>query len=131
MKNVAKKKLFLDHGNLIAVRHLNASKLHLNKTGTQVLYNVFAEANINNWQFVLHNLSSDNINNRNTNDYDENKAKFKVVAISASNLNAVRKRNINRLIIGQLNVNSLRNKFESPIQQVTGNIDVLTVWERN
>ena len=47
-ENVAKKKLqFLDHGNLIAVRHLNASKLHLNKTGTQVLY-VFAEANINN-----------------------------------------------------------------------------------
>ena len=70
------------------VRHLNASKLHLNKRGTQVLFNVFAEAisNITNWQFVLHSLASDNRKNQNTNDYDENKAKFKVGAISASNL---------------------------------------------
>ena len=79
---------------------------------------MFAEAisNINYWQFVLHSLPSDNINNRSTNDYDEKKAKFKVGAISASNLNALRKRNINRLIIGQLNINFLRNKFESLVQ---------------
>ena len=31
--------------------------------------------------------------------------------------------------MGQLNINSLRNKFESPVQQVTGNIDTLTVSE--
>ena len=62
----------------------------------------------------------------NTNDYDENKAKFKVGAISASNLNAIHKCNIYRLIIGQLNVNSLRNKFEGLVQQVSGNIDILT-----
>ena len=45
-----KKLQFLDYGNTITVRHLNASKLHLNKRGTQVLSNVFAEAisNINN-----------------------------------------------------------------------------------
>ena len=35
---------FLDHGNTITVRNLNDSKLHLNKRGTQVLSNVFAEA---------------------------------------------------------------------------------------
>ena len=39
-----KKLQFLDHGNTITVRHLNASKLHLNKRGTQILSNVFAEA---------------------------------------------------------------------------------------
>ena len=40
-----KKKLqFLDHGNTTTVRNLNASKLHLNKRGTKVLSNVFAEA---------------------------------------------------------------------------------------
>ena len=72
-------------------------------------------------------MASDNI--RNTNDYDENKAKFKVGAISASNLNAIRKRNINRLIIGQLNINSLRHKFGSLVQQVTGNIDILMISE--
>ena len=51
------------------------------------------------------------------------------VLISSSNLNVIRKRNINRLIIGQLHVNSLRNKFESLVQQVTGNIDILMVSE--
>ena len=35
------------------------------------------------------------------------KTKLKFGAISASNLNAICKRNINRLIIGQLNINSL------------------------
>ena len=106
---------FLDHCNTITVRHLNASKLHLNQRGTQVLSNEFAEAisNITNRLFVLHSLASDNRKNRNANDYDENKANFKVGAISASNLIAFRKRNINKLIIGQLNINSLRNKFES------------------
>ena len=74
-------------------------------------------------------MGNDNKKNRNSNDYDENKAKFKVGAISASNLNAIRKRNINRLIIGPLNINSLRNKLASLAQQVTGNIDILMVSE--
>ena len=39
-----KKFHFINHGNAITVRHLNASKLHLNKRGTQVLSNQFAEA---------------------------------------------------------------------------------------
>ena len=131
-ENYREKKLqFLDHGNIITVRHLNASKLHLNKRGTEILSNVFAEAisNITNGQLVLHSLASDNRKNLNTSDYDENKAKFKVGAISASNLNAICKRNINRLIIGQLNINSLRNKFKSLVQQVSGNIDILMVSE--
>ena len=48
---MSRKKLqFLDHSNTITLRHLNASKLHLNKRGTQVLSNVFSGAisNINN-----------------------------------------------------------------------------------
>ena len=122
---------FLDHGNTITVRHLNASKHHLNKRGTQVLSNVSAEtiSNFTNWQFILYGLGSDNRKNRSTNDHDENKAKFKFGAVSAGNLNAIRKRNINRLIIGQLKINSLRNKFESLVQQVTESIDILMVSE--
>ena len=73
------------------VKRLNASKLHINKRGTLVL---------SNWQFALHSLAIYNRKIRNTNDYDENKAKCKVGAISASNLNLVRERNINRLILG-------------------------------
>ena len=41
----------------------------------------------------------------------------------------IRKRNISRLIIGQLNINSLRNEFESLVQHVSGNIDILVVSE--
>ena len=59
-----------------------------------------AISNITNWQFTLHSLAIYNRKNRNTNDYDENKAKFKVGAISASNLNSVRECNINTLILG-------------------------------
>ena len=71
-----KKLQFLDHGNTITVRNLNASKLHLSKRGNQVLSNVFAEAisNITNWQFVLYSVASDNRKNSNTNGYDENRA---------------------------------------------------------
>ena len=71
-----KKLQFLDHGNTITVRNLNASKLHLSKRGNQVLSNVFAEAisNITNWQFVLYSVASDNRKNNNTNGYDENRA---------------------------------------------------------
>ena len=59
-----------------------------------------AISNITNWQFTLHSLAIYNRKNRNTNDYDENKAKFKVGAITASILKAICIRNINRLIIG-------------------------------
>ena len=68
---------------------------------------------------MSNSLASDNRKNRNTNDYDENKAKFKIGATSASNLNSIRKSNINKLIIGQLNINSLRNKLASLVQQIT------------
>ena len=33
------------------------------------------------------------------------------------------------MIIGQLNINSLRNKFDSLVQQASGNIDILMVSE--
>ena len=111
------------------MRHLNTSKFNLDKKGTKTSSNGFAKFNLINLKFVLHILASVYRNNSNTNDYDENKAKLKVGKISASNLNAVRKRNINRLIIEQLNINSLWNKFESFAQQVTGNIDTLMVWQ--
>ena len=39
-----KKFHFINHGNAIMVRHLNTSKLHLNKRGTQVLSYRSAEA---------------------------------------------------------------------------------------
>ena len=37
--------------------------------------------------------------------------------------------NINRLIIGQLNINSLRNKFEQLSTMINGNIDIFIISE--
>ena len=34
-------------------------------------------------------------------------------------------RNFNNLVLGHLNINSLRNKFDALTQQITGNIDIL------
>ena len=40
----------------ITIRHLNGSKLHLNKRGTEILLNIFIESISNNihWQSNLH-----------------------------------------------------------------------------
>ena len=44
-------------------------------------------------------------------------------------LRALRKKNLNKLIIAYLNVNSLRNKFELPKKQIQDNIDILMISE--
>ena len=41
----------------------------------------------------------------------------------------IRRKNINRLIFAQLNINSLRNKFESLQHIINKNIDVLLISE--
>ena len=44
-------------------------------------------------------------------------------------LENMRRRNINQLIFAQLDINSLRNKFESPQHIIKKNIDVLLISE--
>ena len=45
-------------------------------------------------------------------------------------MSLLRKRNIDKIIVAHLNINSLRNKFDSLIGQITGNIDILMVSEK-
>ena len=44
-------------------------------------------------------------------------------------LRVFRKKNLNKLIIAHLNVNSLRNKFELLKEQIQDNIDILMIYE--
>ena len=44
-------------------------------------------------------------------------------------LKGIRVANINRLVIGQLNINSLRNKCESLKAIIKGNLDILIITE--
>ena len=44
-------------------------------------------------------------------------------------LKDIKIKNINRLVIGQININSLRNKFEALKILITGNLDILVITE--
>ena len=44
-----------------------------------------------------------------------------------TNLNFIRKGNFNRLVLAHININSIRNKFDTLAQQITNNIDILMI----
>ena len=44
-------------------------------------------------------------------------------------LKASRNRNLNRIVVAHLSINSLRNKFGYLIEQITGNIYILMISE--
>ena len=46
-----------------------------------------------------------------------------------SNIEKIRSKNPNRLIIAQLNINSLRNKFDSLVEILYSNVDKLLISE--
>ena len=46
-----------------------------------------------------------------------------------TNLNFIRKGNFNRLALAHININSIRNKFDILVQQITNNVDVLMISE--
>ena len=46
-------------------------------------------------------------------------------------LKAIRKRDLNRIVVAHLNINSLRIKFDYLIEQITGNIGILMISEKS
>ena len=64
--------------------------------------------------------------------YDECKFKLpskSVHSISVRSITDVRKRNLKRIILGHLNVNSIRNRFDLLVHQVKGNVDIMVISE--
>ena len=49
--------------------------------------------------------------------------------ISVRSARDVRKRNLKRIILGHLNVNSIRNKFDLLVDQIKGNVDIMVISE--
>ena len=37
--------------------------------------------------------------------------------------------NLHRILIAQININSVRNKFEYPVNRVRGNVDIIMISE--
>ena len=52
-----------------------------------------------------------------------------IVSNATSTLKDIRVTNINRLIFGHLNINSIRNKFNFLCEQIKGHIDILMLSE--
>ena len=48
---------------------------------------------------------------------------------SKEKLNIIRMRNIDKIIVAHLNINTLRNNFDGLIGQITDNVDILMVSE--
>ena len=46
-----------------------------------------------------------------------------------TSLKSVRRKNLSRIIFAHLNINSLRNKFDTLVHQIKGNVDVLVISE--
>ena len=94
------------------------------------MFNTFKEAisNILQRQFLLH--SSYNGNNskgdRDSNNYSAESLKS---IRDVQSLKNIRMRNMNRIIIDHININSLRNKFESLQEQINGDVDILLISE--
>ena len=105
--------------------HLGIKKLRLDKRGNSVFaQNLLRYLPSKYWENVNFNCfkesydeyKSKNLNEDSTDSYEEN-------------LEDIRKKNLRNILTGQLNNNSLRNKFDLLAEQIKGIIDVLVISE--
>ena len=74
--------------------------------------------------------SSDEVKHNNSIDYNNNVvSNEKVIGKDSDFLRILRMKNVNRLIIGNLNINSISNKFDQLKLFVQGKVDILVVTE--
>ena len=103
--------------------HLGIKKLPLNRKGNTVfarnlLHFIEGDGFLNPSGDTCNEV--ENVSNTATNMFSDAKKAFRNARIS----------NINRLIFGHLNINSLRNKFENLLcEQIKGSIDIFMISE--
>ena len=132
----------IQHTNINSMLDLFLDKLHPNKKGQGILKGNFRRI-INDCKFRCFSQGDDiitqnsNISLNATRNTTGN-ASSSSLLINSNNseekdsqsfLKDIRINNINRLIIGQLNINSLRNKFEQLSTMISGNIDMFVISE--
>ena len=64
--------------------------------------------------------------------YDQCKSKLpskSVNSVSVGSIRDVRKRNLKRIILGHLNINSIRKKFDLLAHQIKGKDDIMVISE--
>ena len=119
----------IDHSKSIKPQHLNKSRLHLTKKGTSILSSTFIREikNIFQWQSLLHSHQNVSTSFK----FAEYKSKTANQNINNTNLQNIRRKNINKLIFAHLNINSMRNKFDFVIKDISNNVDFLMISEKN
>ena len=128
---------FLSHDESIDPnKHLNESKLHLNSNGIKIFAENFSRFLVKlNWR----QQRKTNLNTSISLDLDKkshscetpNKGSTESAQTGDPKeiLKNLRLKNVNRLICAQLNINSIANKFDSLVNVVNSNIDILMIWE--
>ena len=121
LKNDCKQKNidFVGNSN-IKEEHLGSKSLLLNKRGNSILAK-------NTLRFLRDPYWNNDILNCEMK-YDECKSKLpskSVNSISVGSIRDVRKRNLKLIIVGHLNINSIRNKFNLLVDQIKGILVIL------
>ena len=131
LRNMCKESeiLFIDHGKRINPRkHLNWSKLHLSEKGSFILGKTFLDH--------VKLLFDGNDNHHCVNERKERKSVSFNKSIQnneneffGEKLKSFRIANLNRIIIAQININSIRNKSDALISSIRGNVDKIMISE--
>ena len=97
--------------------------MHLNWKGNSIL--------ISNFKKYLNNLDWRLEITAELNDYPDNSSTdFEDLSqVPSDSLKIIRKKNLNRIIIAEININSIRNKFEMLLSFIEDNIDILVIIE--
>ena len=128
------KLLFLSHSNINPKTHLNKSKLHLNRNGYEKLGKNFVNFIRNNYTWLTKTNKKAKIDigvssaSSTLNEKPEIDNEI-VDHITNADLKSLRIRNLNKIVVDHLNINSIRNKFDFLAHQVKGNIDILIISE--
>ena len=124
----------IDHSKTLKIHHLNGTKLHLNRRAAPILQNAvfkFLSKNFNR-SFEENNVEITTVSSTALQSDEECKSKANQTT-NLENINmdlkSLRLKNVNKLIITHLNINSLRNKFEFLISLIKDNIDILMISE--
>ena len=136
---------FFDNSNICS-ENLFEDGLHLNDDGKVILTNNFIYVlnrfilshrktyngtSKNDFRLKAH-FHNDNDESSNISNSSEVKQSYPSICddmVGNPDLRAIRKKNLNKLIIAQLNVNSLKNKLEFLKEQIQDNIDILMISE--
>ena len=97
----------IDHASTITTKQVNGSKLHLNKRGTRILFSNFKKPDPISTSDSFYYIGP----TRGNHSLNEYYAKFFKNIRDVQSLKYICMPNKNRIIMGHLNINSLRNKF--------------------